>query len=202
MDQPIVHGPTMMREEDVMDASLDSKKEPQQHHLTDAAQERRRKLLQAEKRAFQLERRARRRKKLSKVAKSVGNAVQKINIGKWIDDLEKDQQLADELEEMNQANREEQERKELVRQAKEICMQAIHEHLRSFLQENPDGTYEEWIQELHPDNVDEVKGTIDERFFVEDCEHQLIWTEQTEKLHQKTPPSADDPMMDVSLQSG
>jgi hypothetical protein len=114
---------------------------------------------------------------------AVGNAIQKVNIGKWIDDLEKDQELADELDRINAENAEEQERKAICREAEAACLKAIHDHLMSFVEEYPDSTYEEWIRELHPDNIQEKDDSIDERFYVEDADHRILWNENlTTKL--------------------
>ena len=132
----------------------------------------------------ELEEQQKLRKQKSKLAKgiqSVGNALQRINIARWIDDLEKDQNIADQLERMNQENAEEQKRKEICRQAEEACLLAIRNHLDSFLEENPKGTYEDWIAELHPDNVRE--GKIDSRFYIQDSEHLVLWKDAHEKMN-------------------
>jgi len=64
------------------------------------------------------------------------------------------------------------------------CMQIIIEHLREFLEEQPDSTYEEWIRDIHPDNVDDQRYNsyddgliIDHRFYVETSDHRIIWNE-------------------------
>ena len=96
---------------------------------------------------------------VQKGLRSARDIIQKVNIGRWIDDLEQNQQIADDLDQINQDNQEEEERKQLVQQVHMKCMQAIRDHLESFLQEHPHGTYEAWIAELHPENVILAKAT-------------------------------------------
>jgi hypothetical protein len=123
---------------------------------------------------------------LQKGIQSAKQLIQKVNIGRWIDELEHDQQVADDLERINRDNEDEEKRKELVAHVHQLCMNAIHEHLQSFLIERPDGSYEEWIAELHPDNVildTDSNGSndqhhtlqIDARFYVSDSDHFLLW---------------------------
>jgi hypothetical protein len=119
-----------------------------------------------------------RRKRFRQGLQKVGTALQKVNIAKWIDDLERDQNVADELDRVNQENREEQERKDLCRQAEQACLLAVKEHLQSFLQEKRDAAYEEWIGELHPDNIkDDGSGTVDPRFYIQDSDHRILWND-------------------------
>lgn len=127
----------------------------------------------------QKNRQARREKFKAKLA-SIGKAVQKVNLAKLIDDMEHDQELADELENVNLDLQEEAERKAMVREATEACRAEIENHLDKFLADNPDATYEDWIQDLHPDNVTEGKifqdmKQVDLRFYVEDSDHRLLW---------------------------
>jgi len=76
---------------------------------------------------------------------------------------------------------EEEERKALCREAVASCMQTILEHLSEFLGERPDATYEEWIEELHPDNTDDQAhsnvGFIDHRFYVDESHHRIVWND-------------------------
>jgi hypothetical protein len=122
---------------------------------------------------------------LKKGIRSVKKLIQIVNIGRWIDELEHDQQVADDLDRINRDNEEELLRKELVAQVHEMCMNAVKEHLQSFLAENPDGSYEQWIAELHPDNVLPAKNNecddatkIDARFYVSDSDHLLLWNQR------------------------
>lgn len=120
-------------------------------------------------------RRSQRRLRLQKGWQTAKKAINKVNIAKWIDDLEKDQELADQLEQINEEHEAEAERRQLVVRVREECLDALRTHLVSFLQENPEGRYEEWIAEVHPDNV--VNEQVDARFFVHDSDHRIMWNE-------------------------
>jgi len=67
------------------------------------------------------------------------------------------------------------ERKALVNEVRQACMAAIQTHLESFLQENPQGLYQDWIAELHPDNV--IDNTIDARFYIQESDHRILWNQ-------------------------
>lgn len=151
-----------------------------------AEQQRRMRALDAAQRQAQAVMQSSRKPKriVKQSLESAKHLIQKMNIGRWIDELEHDQQVADDLERINRDNEEEQQRKELVAQVHELCMQAVREHLQSFLAEHPDGSYEEWIAELHPDNVlpnknsEEEDVQIDSRFYVSDSDHLLLWNQR------------------------
>lgn len=134
-------------------------------------------------------------------AMKIGDALQSINLGKLIDDLEEKQAFADHLEQVNQDIVDEQQRKELVREAEARCRATIIHHLHEFLVQFPLATYEEWISDLHPDNITPVKKkkggdqeeeeigvqkedvhTIDHRFYVVDSDHRIIWNGLMEEL--------------------
>jgi hypothetical protein len=157
--------------------SNDELQQPRRRIFSKLALQRRKVLHDAQAKA---QGKLRRKERLKKGLKSARNIVQKLNVGKWIDDLEKDQELADQLEEVNAEFQQEVERKELVIAVREACMDAIRTHLRSFLEENPHGTYEDWIAELHPDNYCEEKQTVDARFYVADSDHRILWNQQHE----------------------
>ena len=121
--------------------------------------------------------------KIKKFGKKIGGALQKINVVKWIEDLEHDQDLADQLDRINTDTADEQERQTIRRQALEACMNAMTDHLMEFIREKPQGSYEEWICQLHPDNINgRLEGLtstpmIDHRFYVADSDHRLLWNE-------------------------
>lgn len=122
--------------------------------------------------------------------RKVGKNLQKLNLGRLIDEMEQDQELAYQLEDLNQATQEEVERKELVREATALCQAEIETHLREFLHMHPDATYEDWIQDLHPDNITEANLQssadfhVDARFYLIDSDHRLLWNESTpQQLH-------------------
>ena len=125
----------------------------------------------------------RRRERVKKGLVTIGNALQKLNLAKRIGEMEKDQELADDLEVINQETAEEAERKKIVQEAVAKCQAEIEEHIQSFLFLNPEATYEEWINDLHPENVADgslLPGfkEVDLRFYVEDSDHRILWNER------------------------
>jgi len=133
-----------------------------------------------------------RKKPLKQIGKKIGGAFSKINIAKWIDDLEQDQQLADQLDRVNADNADEAERQEICRHAMELCLKEMRDHLLEFLSERPLASYEEWISELHPDNINgRSEGLthtplIDHRFYVADSDHRILWNEHLNDLDDPT----------------
>jgi len=132
-------------------------------------------------------------------AMKIGDSLQKINLGKLIDDLEQKQAFVDHLEHVNQEIVQEQQRKELVREAEARCRATIIHHLHEFLVKFPLATYEEWISDLHPDNVTPTKTnveqkehTIDHRFYVVDSDHRIIWNGLMEELKGGQDSAEDD----------
>lgn len=125
--------------------------------------------------------------KVTKHLKGLTDRLQKINLNlpALIDQMEKDQEVADHLDSINRENAEELERKKMVLEAERQSLEIMHEHLEEFLRENPRTTYESWIAALHPDNVLEAKllegvsgsTEIDHRFFVADSDHRKLWNE-------------------------
>lgn len=132
-------------------------------------------------------------------AMKIGESLQKINLGKLIDDLEEKQAFADHLEHVNQEIVQEQQRKELVREAEARSRAIIIHHLHEFLVKFPLATYEEWISDLHPDNVTPTKKNvgqkehaIDHRFYVVDSDHRIIWNGLMEELKDSQDNAGDD----------
>lgn len=189
---------------------------------TAAALQRRRLFLEARREArrvqvartreLEIQRRRREDKaenRLQRGLASVGNALQKVNIGRWIDDLERDQELADDLDRVNAENAAEADRLEICRQAEEACRKAMEEHLASFLREHPDdGSYEDWIRELHPDNVaEDDDDVIDARLLAPDCDHRLMWDEMhavhdRQRRQQSGQHHEDEDLVEEDLSSG
>jgi hypothetical protein len=101
--------------------------------------------------------------------------------------MEQDQGLADSLEQLNERMKEECERQEICREAESRMLEIIQDHLEVFLHEYPDATYEDWIQDLHPENANQGKllsdiQEIDSRYERErkinnDC--LCMWRENT-----------------------
>jgi len=96
-----------------------------------------------------------------------------------------EEQLVEQLEAINRENEQEQQRRKIRLEAKTAMLDAIKDHLESFLAENRNNafSYEQWIEELHPENAHEglllegLDKTIDHRFYVEGSEHLQIWNE-------------------------
>jgi len=69
----------------------------------------------------------------------------------------------------------------MERETKEACKRIIEDHLKSYLKEYPDSSYENWIQELHPENfgekyaVEDNDNKVDQRFYFERSDHRIIW---------------------------
>ena len=132
---------------------------------------------------FQGEQLAQRRDQVRQGLKNVGSKFQQFNLGKLIDQMEQDQGLADQLETLNERMKEEVERREIRREAEAACLQTIQDHLKEFLPQQPNATYEDWIEDLHPENTYEGKlladmgKEVDLRFYVEESDHRRIWNE-------------------------
>eukprot|EP00591_Stephanopyxis_turris_P017470 CAMPEP_0195540160 /NCGR_PEP_ID=MMETSP0794_2-20130614/50430_1 /TAXON_ID=515487 /ORGANISM="Stephanopyxis turris, Strain CCMP 815" /LENGTH=248 /DNA_ID=CAMNT_0040674225 /DNA_START=183 /DNA_END=929 /DNA_ORIENTATION=+ len=74
----------------------------------------------------------------------------------------------------------------MSKEAEEACMNVITVHLEGFIQNNPEGTYEGWLRELHPENHHEgslLSGYIelDHRFYVKDNGHMNLWNARVDK---------------------
>ena len=79
---------------------------------------------------------------------------------------------------MEGIRRERQENEALVEEAARMMLDINRRHLEEFLQTQPTATYEEWIADLHPENID-ASGKMDHRFYVPDSDHLLLWKELT-----------------------
>eukprot|EP00536_Pseudo-nitzschia_multiseries_P018908 jgi/Psemu1/57913/gm1.57913_g len=131
-----------------------------------------------------------RTQKAGKAFKNLGSQLNKINLGKLIDQMEQDQGLADSLDALNSRMKEEVERHQVRREAEELSLRVITDHLDGFLEEHPEGTYEEWISDLHPENANQGKllsdiQQIDERFYVMESDHRRMWNTAIEEQHGK-----------------
>lgn len=90
--------------------------------------------------------------------------------------------------------------------AYEACLVEVESNLEAFLSKNPGGTYEQWIGELHPENVSE-EGSIDHRLYNEGSIHLRLWNARVERRravcarapdaattsHPRTPPPPQPP---------
>jgi len=72
--------------------------------------------------------------------------------------------------------------------AREACMAEVERHLTSFLRRRPYASFEEWIQELHPENLHtdpqtgEVK--VDHRLYGKDGQHRRLWNDRVDPSRQ------------------
>lgn len=107
-------------------------------------------------------------KRLQSGLRNIGSIFSKVNIGRWDNGLECSQDSYD------LANNSERFRVEICQQAEALCIQAVYDHLTLFLEKHPFSSYEEWIADLHPENVNR-NGTIDHRFYMEGSDHRKIW---------------------------
>ena len=118
---------------------------------------------------------------------AIGNVLQKVNIAKWIDDLEEQQEIIDQYK--RQQNEEEEERLRIIAEAHDACMNAIITHLHSFLVDDTKASYEDWIRELHPDNIliNKKDGTeqLDPRYYLIDSDHRIMWNDMIKQLEQQ-----------------
>jgi len=67
----------------------------------------------------------------------------------------------------------------MKQEAYQACLAEVEAHLDTFLQGNPQATYEEWIAEIHPENMrtntNDGEIPIDHRFYMEASDHRLLW---------------------------
>eukprot|EP00542_Grammatophora_oceanica_P014002 CAMPEP_0194033192 /NCGR_PEP_ID=MMETSP0009_2-20130614/5968_1 /TAXON_ID=210454 /ORGANISM="Grammatophora oceanica, Strain CCMP 410" /LENGTH=398 /DNA_ID=CAMNT_0038673835 /DNA_START=272 /DNA_END=1468 /DNA_ORIENTATION=- len=68
----------------------------------------------------------------------------------------------------------------LKKEARDACLAAIRDHFEAFIEENPNVSYEEWIEELHPENAKSKRNlvhghSIDHRLYTEHSDHRRIW---------------------------
>ena len=80
----------------------------------------------------------------------------------------------------------------LSKRAYEACLQFILDHFEAFVEETPNVTYEEWIEEIHPENTRMWKSkdnllTVDHRFYVEASDHRKIWNDNLGGVRQFVP---------------
>lgn len=100
-----------------------------------------------------------------------------------------DMEDAETQRKIDQHMRNVEERKEMEemmkikKEAEESCLLATREHLLDFLKEHPHASYNEWIEDLHPENAHEgtllegLSKTIDHRFYVEESDHRKLWND-------------------------
>lgn len=106
--------------------------------------------------------------------------------------------LTNQLEMLNERMKEEAMRRDVRREAEEACLETMRVHLDEFLKEiNPNGTYEDWILALHPENTQDatlLQGMeymeVDARFYVEESDHRRLWNQTVQDIHRQVPAKA------------
>ena len=96
---------------------------------------------------------------------------------------------SDDLESLRRRMQDEQqvlEAQNLSKEAEEACLNVCRQHLQEFLREKPDGTYEEWLRSLHPENDYEGKllegfSELDHRFYMKESDHLKMWNESVDE---------------------
>eukprot|EP00579_Thalassiosira_antarctica_P018867 CAMPEP_0201964294 /NCGR_PEP_ID=MMETSP0904-20121228/9940_1 /ASSEMBLY_ACC=CAM_ASM_000553 /TAXON_ID=420261 /ORGANISM="Thalassiosira antarctica, Strain CCMP982" /LENGTH=405 /DNA_ID=CAMNT_0048511101 /DNA_START=1 /DNA_END=1218 /DNA_ORIENTATION=- len=84
---------------------------------------------------------------------------------------------------MQDDKRDMEEMMKLKREAEESCLTTTKEHLLSFIKDNPNAKYHQWIEDFHPENahagtlLEGLGKTIDHRLFVEESDHRRLWNE-------------------------
>ena len=83
----------------------------------------------------------------------------------------------------------------IVNESKEASLILIKQHLNQFLEDfysrnkrgnKPFPTYEDWVSNLHEDNVKGIYGVIDDRLYIENNDYLNIWNNNIEvKINQK-----------------
>ena len=83
----------------------------------------------------------------------------------------------------------------MVNKSKEASLILIKQHLNQFLKDfysrnkrgnKPFPTYEDWVSNLHEDNVKGIYGVIDDRLYIENNDYLNIWNNNIEvKINQK-----------------
>lgn len=67
----------------------------------------------------------------------------------------------------------------LKQETRQACLAEVERHLDGFLRRHPGGTYEQWIGELHPENLctnaSSGEKSVDHRFYIEGNDHLRLW---------------------------
>jgi hypothetical protein len=162
----------------------------------DILNQRREQMMQNVSARWQSEPVTQQRAKMKQGLQTIGSKLQKINLNRLIGDMEQDQGFANQLEMLNERMKEEALYRNIRREAEAACMATIQEHLTEFLAEHPTGTYEQWIEDLHPENTQDpsllldMDKEVDLRFYVEESDHRKLWNEH-----------ATDPMRQVQART-
>eukprot|EP00928_Gymnodinium_smaydae_P048261 TRINITY_DN32258_c0_g1_i1.p1 TRINITY_DN32258_c0_g1~~TRINITY_DN32258_c0_g1_i1.p1 ORF type:complete len:274 (+),score=41.65 TRINITY_DN32258_c0_g1_i1:60-881(+) len=75
---------------------------------------------------------------------------------------------------------------EQMQDSRQRALHMMREDLDQFLLQNPLGTYEQWIQHLHPENV-RKNGVLDPRFYLNGSDHLQVWNRRLYPLRRVRP---------------
>jgi len=88
---------------------------------------------------------------------------------------------------MQRIERERKESEAMAQEAATLMMEINRQHLQEFINNavvvgdgGPTATYEQWIAELHPENITAETAAaihIDHRFYLPDSDHRRLWNE-------------------------
>ena len=107
---------------------------------------------------------------------AVGKALQRINIGKWIRDLEHQQEFSNTLNHMKRRNHAEEACLERSRRKQfDDGREAIQAHLISFLEDFPQGSYRDWIRNLQQVKEDKEPYTFKKTLDLSENDRLLLW---------------------------
>mmetsp|Transcript_30024 Transcript_30024/g.45535 ORF Transcript_30024/g.45535 Transcript_30024/m.45535 type:complete len:326 (-) Transcript_30024:265-1242(-) len=93
----------------------------------------------------------------------------------------------------NPPQNDEEKARQLMLEAEAACTQAMKDHLLEFVQKHPKASYEEWIGELHPENLhdgrllDLPSKELDHRFYVKESDHRKMWNLHLDAKRQYVP---------------
>ncbi|CAJ1936373.1 unnamed protein product [Cylindrotheca closterium] len=111
----------------------------------------------------------------------------KTNIGQLVDQQQQPQpDLSNQLNTLNARMKEEAERRDVRKVSEEACRNEMKSHLEEFLQKMPNATYEQWIEDLHPENLSdpqllkEMDKEVDLRFYVKESDHLILWNQKVQ----------------------
>ena len=153
------------------------------HHkrLRERAHHRRKTLLNAQAKANRAAKRELKKLTIQRFVSSFKCSAKRLNPASWIDHSEQadNQKVILQLEQQFDDAVEQEEYLKICQKASEQCLQAVRDHHQHFLEDHSDASYEEWIQELHPDNTTffSKRVVVDHRFYLSDSEHRQLWNE-------------------------
>jgi len=89
---------------------------------------------------------------------------------------------------LTEEEEEEEAARRLMLESEELCTKAMIDHLLEFIERRPTSTYEEWIEELHPENLHhgkllpDMSKELDHRFYVKESDHRKMWNSHLDTL--------------------